>query len=156
VIWEGTNLSEGRGTCRPFEIFGAPYLEPGPVKDALDSDAIQGCHIQEVTFRPTFNKWQGRLCRGFMIHILDHEAYSPYAASLAFLKAVMDVHGSRFAWKEPPYEYEHKKKPIDLIVGDSSVRLDLESGTALSVIVDGWRPELSSYEKWRRPYLIYR
>ena len=72
VVWEGTNLSEGRGTCRPFEIFGAPFLDIKLIKQSLLPKTTTGCYLQEISFRPTFNKWKGELCHGFMIHILDH------------------------------------------------------------------------------------
>ncbi|HDZ89910.1 MAG: DUF1343 domain-containing protein [Deltaproteobacteria bacterium] len=155
VIWEGTNLSEGRGTCRPFEIFGAPFLNPRAVREALDPTARTGCHLQEYRFRPTFHKWAGELCYGFMIHILDPCAYRPYYTSLALLQAVMEVHHQDFGWKQPPYEYEYKKKPIDMIMGSQSLRRDLQSGKPLPLIREGWLPELESYADWRKTYLLY-
>lgn len=156
VIWEATNLSEGRGTCRPFEIFGAPWLEPDAIKQELDPVALTGCYLQEYTFRPTFHKWAGKICRGFMIHVLDPHFFRPYSTSLALLKTVMDIYRDRFEWKKPPYEYEYKKRPIDLIVGNPSVRRDLESGAPLSHILDKVIKELESFISWRRPFLIYK
>ncbi len=155
VIWEGTHLSEGRGTCRPFEIFGAPYINPGAVKKALEPEALEGCRLQEYTFRPTFHKWQGELCRGFMIHVLDLNKYQPYFTSLALLKAILDIHPKEFEWKSPPYEYEYEKRPIDLILGDGEVTEALESGGPVSQIRDGWREGLSGFQEQRRPYLLY-
>lgn len=155
VIWEGTNLSEGRGTCRPFEIFGAPYLDTTAIRHALDQEATCGCHLQEFSFRPTFHKWQGELCRGFMIHVIDPHVYRPYFTSMALLKAAMETHRGRFEWKDPPYEYEYIKKPIDLIMGNSSLRLDLESGTPLSIIKEKWEADLEYFLQWRKPYLLY-
>jgi len=155
VIWEGTNLSEGRGTCRPFEIFGAPYLDTKAVKNELEPEAVEGCYLQEYSFQPTFNKWQGELCHGFMIHIVDPKSYQPYFTSLSILKAVMEIHQTKFEWKEPPYEYEYKKKPIDLIIGDSSIRRELESGVRVSRIRKKWQPDLESFFQWRRRYLLY-
>ena len=155
VIWEGTNLSEGRGTCRPFEIFGAPFLDTSTIKQVLGPDAGAGCYLQEYQFRPTFHKWAGELCCGFMIHILDPQAYQPYYTSVALLQAIMELHGRDFAWKQPPYEYEYKKKPIDMIMGNSSLRRGLESGKALHLIRESWLPELESYVGWRKPYLLY-
>ena len=155
VIWEGTNLSEGRGTCRPFEIFGAPYVDPRAVKDGLEPETTAGCYLQEYSFRPTFHKWQGELCRGFMIHILDQHVYRPYLTSVAILKKIMEIHKEDFKWKEPPYEYEYEKKPIDLILGDSSVRRELESGTHVSLLKEKWEEDLESFIEWRKPYLLY-
>ena len=155
VIWEGTGLSEGRGTCRPFEIFGAPYLDTAAIRRNLTSDAGKGCFLQDYRFRPTFHKWAGDLCRGFLIHVLDPHAYQPYYTALALMKAAMEVHPEDFQWKPPPYEYEYKKKPIDLIMGSRSLRGVLESGESLPLIRERWLPELESYVRWRRPFLIY-
>ena len=155
VIWEGTNVSEGRGTCRPFEIFGAPYFDTEMIKQALEPDVSPGCFLQEYSFRPTFHKWKEEVCRGFMIHVTDPHIYRPYFTSIAILKAVMEIHKNNFAWKEPPYEYEQKKKPIDLIMGDSSFRRDLESGTCLSRIKEKCEADRESFVQWRRPYLLY-
>ena len=155
VIWEGTNVSEGRGTCRPFEIFGAPYFDTEMIKQALEPDVSLGCFLQEYSFRPTFHKWKEEVCRGFMIHVTDPHIYRPYFTSIAILKAVMEIHKNNFAWKEPPYEYEQKKKPIDLIMGDSSFRCDLESGTCLSRIKEICEADRESFVQWRRPYLLY-
>jgi len=155
VVWEGTNLSEGRGTCRPFEIFGAPFLDTKTVKQALEPEGIEGCYLQEYLFRPTFHKWEGRLCCGFMIHVLDPHVYRPYFTSIAILKAVMQIHRDDLEWKQPPYEYEYKKKPIDMIMGDSSLRHDLKAGALLSLIKEKWQADLESFVLWRRPYLIY-
>ena len=155
VIWEGTNVSEGRGTCRPFEVFGAPYFDTEMIKQALEPDVSLGCFLQEYSFRPTFHKWKEEVCRGFMIHVTDPHIYRPYFTSIAILKAVMEIHKNNFAWKEPPYEYEQKKKPIDLIMGDSSFRRDLESGTCLSRIKEKCEADRESFVQWRRPYLLY-
>jgi uncharacterized protein YbbC (DUF1343 family) len=155
VIWEGTNLSEGRGTCRPFEIFGAPFLNTESMRKSLVSEATEGCHLQDITFRPTFHKWEGELCRGFMIHILDPLAYRPYFTTLALLRAIMETHGDAFTWRQPPYEYEYEKMPIDMILGDSSLRRDLEKGEDLLKIKDGWTVEIEEFLEWRRPHLLY-
>jgi len=155
VIWEGTNLSEGRGTCRPFELFGAPFFGPGAIAHRLEPEATAGCFLQPFSFRPTFHKWEGRLCRGFMIHVVDPNTYRPLLCSIALLRAVMDLHGKDFRWKEPPYEYEHRRRPIDLILGDSSLPAHLEEGLSLHLLKERWLQELNDYLHWRRPYLLY-
>ena len=155
VIWEGTNISEGRGTCRPFEIFGAPYLDTPLIRERLMPEAIEGCCLQDISFRPTFNKWEGRLCRGFMIHILDHAAFQPYLMSVALLKAIMEIHRNDFQWKTPPYEYEFERMPIDLILGDQGLRQAIESGGDLLKIKAGWVSENRDYGIWRAGFLIY-
>jgi uncharacterized protein YbbC (DUF1343 family) len=153
VLWEGTNVSEGRGTCRPFETVGAPFLDIPSILKRLGRKDTVGCLLLGISFRPTFHKWQGEICHGFMIHITDHRAYRPYTCSLTLLRTVIDLHRTHFKWKEPPYEYEYDKMPIDLILGDSSLRESLEKGGDFEGI---WDDELKEYVKWREPYLIYR
>jgi len=155
VIWEGTNISEGRGTCRPFEIFGAPFINPSIIKKGLASKDIKGCCPQEYFFRPTFNKWKGQLCGGFMIHTLNPYIYRPYRTSLALLKIIMETYRDDFAWGKPPYEYDFKRPPIDLIFGDSSIRTMLEEGKDIKEILEDCSKDLEGFLKLREPYLIY-
>jgi len=157
VIWEGTNLSEGRGTCRPFEIFGAPFLDTKLIKQRLVTGTTAGCYLQEISFRPTFNKWEGEICRGFMIHVLDPHIYRPYFTTIALLRAILETetHQEQFEWKKPPYEYEYKKMPIDMILGDPSLRNEIEEGVDLFQIKENWLLGLKSFTEWREPYLLY-
>ena len=155
VLWEGTHISEGRGTCRPFEIFGAPYFDTMAIKKCLDARAFKGCCLQDYLFRPTFHKWADKLCHGFMIHILDFDAYRPYYTSLALLQAVISLYGEHFEWKMPPYEYETKKKPIDMILGNTSLRQGLESGCSLPRLWEDWAAEFKTYRQWIKPSLLY-
>jgi len=156
VIWEGTNLSEGRGTCRPFEIFGAPYLDTELIQRSLPPAATEGYTLQEISFRPTFHKWEGEICRGFMIHILDPHNYRPFLSAIALVKAIREIHGDHFLWRKPPYEYEEEKMPIDVILGDSSLRDEIERGLDLFQTKEKWDAELKDFLEWRRPYLLYR
>ena len=155
VIWEGTNLSEGRGTCRPFEIFGAPFLDTETVGRRLLPEWTAGCQLQEISFRPTFNKWEGELCHGFMIHVLDPQTLRPYTVSLALLKTIIETHDTYFQWKTPPYEYEYKKMPIDMILGDSSLRRELERGDNACLREGRWFKELDDFRELRRSFLLY-
>jgi uncharacterized protein YbbC (DUF1343 family) len=155
VLWEGTNISEGRGTCRPFEIFGAPFIEPATLKKGLPSRHLAGCCLRECWFRPTFNKWEGRRCGGLMIDVLNPSVYRPIRTSLALLKTVLETYGQYFSWREPPYEYEFHQLPIDLIFGDSSLRIALESGTGVEAILEGFSQGIEEFLEIRRPYLLY-
>jgi len=152
VLWEGTNISEGRGTCRPFEMFGAPFLETAEILKSLGDKEREGAMLQEITFRPTFHKWAGQLCKGFMIHTTHPAVYRSYELSLALLRAVVNLHRSSFSWKEPPYEYEYERMPIDLILGDSTLRECLDKGVMPEPL---WDDELKNYLEWRKPYLLY-
>jgi uncharacterized protein YbbC (DUF1343 family) len=156
VLWEGTNVSEGRGTSRPFELFGAPFLDLKGVRNRLQPEAAEGGHLQDISFRPTFNKWQGELCRGFFIHVTNSLTFQPYRFSLALLSAILAVHGPDFRWKEPPYEYEYHRLPIDLILGDSSLRERLDGSVELNLLWSSWEAELTEYLDWREPFLLYR
>jgi uncharacterized protein YbbC (DUF1343 family) len=156
VLWEGTNVSEGRGTCRPFELFGAPFLDTKSIRSRLQPEDTEGCHLQDFSFRPTFNKWQGDLCRGFFIHVLYPLDFRPYRLSFSLLSAILAVHGREFRWKEPPYEYEYGRLPIDLILGDSSLRENLGGSVDMGSLQSSWEKDLATYLEWRKPFLLYR
>ncbi|MBA7618781.1 hypothetical protein ES703_26113 [subsurface metagenome] len=155
VIWEGTNISEGRGTCRPFEIFGAPFINPFVIKKQLASEDMEGCYLQEYYFRPTFNKWKNERCGGFMIHVIDPITYRPYRTSLALLTIIKETYGDEFTWRKPPYEYDFERFPIDLILGDASIRLALEQGKESKELIADYIQELEGFLEFRKPYLIY-
>lgn len=156
VIWEGTNISEGRGTCRPFEIFGAPFINPFVIKKQLASEDMEGCYLQEYYFRPTFNKWKNERCGGFMIHVIDPITYRPYRTSLALLTIIKETYGDEFTWRKPPYEYDFERFPIDLILGDASIRLALEEGKESKELIADYIQELEGFLEFRKPYLIYK
>jgi uncharacterized protein YbbC (DUF1343 family) len=156
VIWEGTNISEGRGTCRPFEIFGAPFTNPFVIKKQLASEDMEGCYLQEYYFRPTFNKWKNERCGGFMIHVIDPITYRPYRTSLALLTIIKKTYGDEFTWRKPPYEYDFERFPIDLILGDASIRLALEEGKESKELIADYIQELEGFLEFRKPYLIYK
>jgi len=155
VVWEGTNVSEGRGTTLPFELFGAPWLDPDAVLAGVDAGLLDGCFLRPVCFEPTSNKWAGRTCRGFHLHVTDAARFRPYRASLALLRAVMRAH-SEFALKEPPYEYEYHKTPLDLILGDGGLRRALADGAAVQDLEGGWLPALRRFDHERRRFFLYQ
>jgi uncharacterized protein YbbC (DUF1343 family) len=155
VILEGTNLSEGRGTTRPFEIFGAPFLKPDRVREVLDSEALRGAILREVDFKPAFNKWAGELCRGFQIHVTDRNVFRPYRATLAIISALLKLYPEDFKWSHPPYEYVHDKLPIDIILGDDRVRRDLEQGSPVLDMEKEWQSEVLRFIKTRSRFLLY-
>ncbi len=156
VVWEGTNISEGRGTTRPFELFGAPFIEPGPLKDRFSKRRIDGVILREVSFQPTFHKWAGHVCSGFQLHVTDVRTYKPYYTSLCLLQDTMSLYPDAFSWREPPYEYEYEKLPIDLILGDDSVRRALEEGADLCELTASWDSHLNSFEALRQQFFLYR
>lgn len=155
VIWEGTNISEGRGTTRPFEYFGAPFLDTRAVAGRVNPEFLKGAILRPMTFEPTYHKWQGQPCRGFQIHPVDPGLYRPYIASLALLQAVMDIHGKAFGWKAPPYEYEHVRMPIDLILGDQMIRKRIEAMEDPAVIEQDWVAGLEVFKAEAEAFYLY-
>jgi uncharacterized protein YbbC (DUF1343 family) len=155
VIWEGTNISEGRGTTQPFELFGAPFITPERLLKKIDPALLEGVVLRPVEFEPTSNKWGGHPCKGFQIHVSDPQVYSPYALSLAFYRAIYQTCPDRFAYKQPPYEYEYKRLPMDLIIGDRRVRNQIEAGTPVTDLISDWKAPLSAYTKMIAPLYKY-
>ncbi len=155
VLWEGTNISEGRGTTQPFELFGAPFIEPQRVAGNLESAHLHGVVLRPVEFEPTSHKWAGRTCRGFQIHVTDPAVYTPYALSLNLFQAVFRTYPDAFEYKPPPYEYEYERLPMDLILGDREVREQIEQGASIRDIAATWRAPLAAYEKMSQEIRIY-
>ncbi|MBU1056293.1 MAG: DUF1343 domain-containing protein [Proteobacteria bacterium] len=155
VIWEGTNISEGRGTTQPFEIFGAPFVETDKIISFLGGNKLSGAILRPVAFEPTSNKWQGELCRGFQIHVTDPIKYKPYYSSLKLLQAVFQCCRNNFAWKLPPYEYEFEKYPIDLISGNHEIRSAIENNVDIEDIEKSWKVELEQYLDISSKYHLY-
>lgn len=156
VIWEGTNISEGRGTTLPFELLGAPFLDHRQLLDKLAVTPLPGCHLRPVVFEPTSNKWAGKPCQGFHLHVTEQQAFKPYRTALALLQAIMLLYPEEFQYKQPPYEYEFERLPMDLILGDSSLRQALEAGTELLELENNWQPELQAFDRLRQQYFLYR
>ena len=156
VIWEGTNISEGRGTTLPFELLGAPYLDHRELLAKLAAIPLPGCHLRPVVFEPTSNKWAGVACTGFNLHVTDRATFKPYRTALALLQAIMLLYPEGFQYKQPPYEYEFTRLPMDLILGDTALRKALEAGEDLLALENGWQEELAAFDRLRRQYFLYR
>ncbi len=155
VIWEGTNLSEARGTTRPFHLCGAPFIDPFRLRDELDGAGLEGAVFRPVTFEPTFHKFQGRVCHGVEIHPIDPKTFRPYRTTLTLLAILMRWRPDQVAWRPPPYEYEYDRLAIDLILGDRRVREGLEAGRPVREIEAGWQPELDRFIEDRQRFLLY-
>lgn len=155
VLWEGTNISEGRGTTQPFEIFGAPFIHPEKVLKRMGGMLINGAVLRPVEFEPTAHKWKGERCRGFQIHVTDPQRFKPYRTSLALLQAMMHVHADRFQWKQPPYEYEYERMPIDLIIGSRDIRDRLSAMEPIDDLEAYWQDELKAFDIMRRNHFLY-
>lgn len=153
VIWEGTNISEGRGTSLPFELFGAPFFRHSEIQ--LLVGEFPGCTLRPVVFEPTSNKWTGQPCVGFQIHVFDHSLFRPYHVSLSLLQAIMLLYPDNFQYKSPPYEYEYDQLPLDLILGDSSLRKNIEKGVDIFELEKGWQKDLKEFERLRKVAFLY-
>jgi uncharacterized protein YbbC (DUF1343 family) len=155
VLFEGTNISEGRGTTRPFEIFGAPFIDPSKIIKSLQEVILPGARLREIAFRPAFQKWQGQECRGFFLQVHDRQVFKPYLTSLILLQAIRFNYPEAFSWKAPPYEYETKRLPIDLLIGDQKIRQALEAGDSIAGLESAWQNRLNDFLRKRKKYLLY-
>jgi len=155
VLLEGTNLSEGRGTTRPFELFGAPYLEPHDLLEALRPRLGPGVVVRPCHFEPTFQKHAGAVCGGGQLHVTEPQRFESVATAVAVLAAVKEVAGDAFGWREPPYEYEERLAPIDILWGHDGLRSGIDAGADVGEILDGVDDELAAFERSVGPYLLY-
>lgn len=183
VIWEGTNISEGRGTTQPFEIFGAPFLDNQKILDSLNDQVsdiefatlsykneninnvhhtpasvpttVPGAILRPVAFEPTSGKWCGEVCYGLQIHVIYPYLFKPYKTSLLLLQQILKHHLDDFRWKEPPYEYEYIKLPMDLILGDNELRKSIENFENLDYVESSWQQEIESFKKMSQEFYIY-
>ena len=155
VHFEGTQVSEGRGTTKPFELIGAPYIDPDAYADRLNALGLAGVFFRSCVFQPTFQKHAGVSCGGVQIHVTDRDAFEPWFAGIAMAKFAHDMYRDEFRWKEPPYEYVYDKNPFDVISGTAKIREAFEKGTELEVIADETKAPLAEFKELRESYLLY-
>jgi uncharacterized protein YbbC (DUF1343 family) len=167
---EATNLSEGRGTTRPFEIIGAPWIDADRLATDLNNSGLHGSYFRPLQFEPTFNKYKGQICNGVFLHVLDRDTFEPVLAYVALMQCIIrqkGVHDAShvklerfqatsaetelpgFAWKQPPYEYEYERLPIDILAGNGWLRGAIENQESLTVLRDRFRVESGSFEPAR-------
>jgi uncharacterized protein YbbC (DUF1343 family) len=155
VLFEGTNISEGRGTTRPFELVGAPWVAAEPFADALNRLALPGVRFRPALFEPTFHKHAKTGCGGCQIHVLDRDTFCAVETGVALLGAFRASDPGRFEWRPPPYEYEHEKLPIDILAGSSMLREQIEAGARARDIARSWEPAVARFEGVREQFLLY-
>jgi uncharacterized protein YbbC (DUF1343 family) len=155
VHFEGTQVSEGRGTTRPFELIGAPYIDPDDYAEALNALNLPGVFFRSCAFQPTFQKHGGVTCGGVQIHVLDRDVFEPVFAGVAMVKLIHDMYKDEFLWKVPPYEYVYDKNPFDVIAGTNKIREAFEQGTDLDAIAETWKRPLLEFKQLRESFLIY-
>jgi uncharacterized protein YbbC (DUF1343 family) len=154
-LLEGTNLSEGRGTTRPFELCGAPWIEPRRLVARLEREGLPGVRFRPTWFQPTFHKFAGLLCGGVQLHVTDRQAFSPVRTSLSLLAVLRDLSGDKFAWRAEPYEFVADRPAIDLLFGSDRERLGLEAGVRAAELARVWEAEEAAFRQRRREFLLY-
>lgn len=155
VHFEGTQISEGRGTTRPFELVGAPYIISEEYAAQLNDAKLPGVYFRSCIFRPTFQKHAGTSCGGVQIHVNNRDEFEPVTTGLTMVKVALDLYPEGFRWKEPPYEYVFDRNPFDVIAGTTKIREAFEEGTTISKLRENWEPGLAEFKKLREQFLLY-
>jgi len=150
VHFEGTNISEGRGTTLPFEWIGAPYIDPIALSKVMNSLKLAGVYFRPIYFEPFFDKWKNELCGGVQVHITDRKKFLAFPVGLTLISQISKMYSDSFEWAQPPYEYEKERMPIDLITGTSKFREE-GSGTVEALA----KNQIPDFEKIRAKYLLY-
>ena len=156
VLIEALNLSEGRGSTLPFELFGAPFIDPYLLKNNLDARHIPGCSFRIHNFIPTFNKFSDLFCNGIQIHVTDIGSFRPVSTTLEILDAVIQTSPvGAMKFNEPPYEYEYNLKPFDILSGDLGIRKTLENRKSLETEKERWADETEDFKKEFSQFSVY-
>ena len=155
VLVEGTNLSEGRGTTKPFELVGAPYLDPYALVEAVSPDDTPGAVLRPCFFEPTFQKHRGALCGGVQIHVTDRQAFRSVRTAVALFRAMKDQAPDDFGWRPPPYEYEERLMPMDILWGHAGLREGIDGGATVAEILRGVEEECGDFGKLGRAFRLY-
>ncbi|HVF46264.1 MAG TPA: DUF1343 domain-containing protein, partial [Pyrinomonadaceae bacterium] len=155
VHLEGTELSEGRGTTRVFELNGAPFIDPYKWAAALREYDFPGVAFRECYFQPTFQKWARQTCGGVQLHVTDRNAFTPVIVGIAMVKTAHDLYPEQFQWKQEDYEYESGKNPFDVVSGTDKIRKGIEAGASLDQIAGEWAADLQTFLGIRSRFLLY-
>jgi uncharacterized protein YbbC (DUF1343 family) len=152
---EGTELSEGRGTTRPFELAGAPHLDGHRLAKDLAAMQLPGVGFRPAVFTPMFGKHAGQACGGVQLHVTSPEAFRPYRTGVAFLKACRDQAPDKFRWRERAYEFVERIPAIDLLAGTDALRKGIEAGASLDDLAARWPRDEGAWAEEREQYLLY-
>ena len=155
VHLEGTELSEGRGTTMPFELNGAPYIDPYAWAAELRGFDFPGVAFREAYFQPTFSEFAGETCGGVQIHVTDRTTFTPVVVGLAMVKTARELYPDHFQWRQNEYEYEFGRNAFDVVSGTDKIRKAFEAGASLDEIVAGWEPRFSEFLEMRESVLMY-
>jgi len=155
VLFEGTLLSEGRGTTRPFELIGAPWIDGERFADAMNERRLPGVHFRAAFFEPTFHKHARALCGGCQIHVTDRKTFRPMRAAVEMLAEFKREAPQEKLWRDPPYEYEYVKPPIDILYGSDRLRKGIDAGEDPASIVKDWAGDETAFRDLRKRFLFY-
>jgi len=155
VLFEGILISEGRGTTRPFELIGAPWIEAESFARRMNALKLPGAYFRPAVFEPTFQKHAKQACGGCQTHVTDRRQFQPVLVGVALIAMFHQVDPARFAWRQPPYEYEHDKMPIDILYGSADLRERLQRAENAAAIAASWSADIAEFEKTRRKFLLY-
>jgi uncharacterized protein YbbC (DUF1343 family) len=155
VLVEGTNLSEGRGTTKPFELVGAPGVDPERFSAALNRRGLPGVHFRPALFEPTFHKHAQTPCGGCQIHVTDRQAFRPVLTGLTVIEALAHEPSAGFAWRDPPYEYEYSRPPIDILAGSDALRQAIDRGATAADVAASWAADVEAFSRLRAKFLSY-
>jgi uncharacterized protein YbbC (DUF1343 family) len=155
VLLEGTNISEGRGTTKPFELVGAPWADAESISAQLNDLGLPGVHFRPALFEPTFHKHAQVSCGGCQIHVTDRSTFRAVETGVAVTAAFFNAGPGAFEWRPPPYEYEYTKPPIDILYGSTALREGLARGTSAATLAAEWAPNLAPFMKLREQFLLY-
>ena len=155
VLFEGIMLSEGRGTTRPFELVGAPWIEAERFARDMNALGLTGVHFRPAVFEPTFQKHAKQTCGGCQIHVIARHLFKPVLVGVALAGMFRKTNPSKFAWRQPPYEYEHDKMPIDILAGADTLRTQIEADMPAAEIAASWRADEDAFRAVRERFLMY-
>jgi uncharacterized protein YbbC (DUF1343 family) len=155
VLFEGVMISEGRGTTRPFELIGAPWIDAERFAREMNALGLPGVHFRPAVFEPTFQKHAKKTCGGCQIHVLDRAVFKPVLTGMALIQMFRRADAKNFAWRQPPYEYEHTKLPIDILAGSDTLRQQIEADVAATEIAASWSDDEAAFRTLREPFLLY-
>lgn len=155
VYIEGTEISEGRGTTKPFELNGAPYIDPWVWVAELEKYNLPGVTYRQTFFQPTFQKHARVTCGGLQLHVTDRQAFTPVIVGIAMIKTAYDLYTDSFEWKRDAYEYVFDKNPFDVVSGTDKIRKAIEAGALLEDIERSWQDGLERFKTVRDSYLVY-
>jgi uncharacterized protein YbbC (DUF1343 family) len=155
VLFEGLMISEGRGTTRPFELVGAPWIEAERFARDMNALGLTGVHFRPAVFEPTFQKHAKQTCGGCQIHVTARHLFKPVLVGVALAGMFWRTNPAKFGWRQPPYEYEHDKMPIDILAGSDALRKQIEADVPATEIAASWKADEEAFRTLRERFLLY-